>query len=118
MICHRNATTDEASLARKGGKQWKRVEGNAYLYGELDDKNKPHGDSILYFYPDICTVIRGNYHHGILERGKNMNKLGPERRILRELLRLNMAPSPSKTDGIPGRQHHNLLPGRWKLNGS
>jgi len=53
----------------KSGKQWKRVEGNAYLYGELDDKNKPHGDSILYFYPDICTVIRGNYHHGILERG-------------------------------------------------
>ena len=56
----------------KSGKQWRRVDGNAFLYGELDQKNKPHGNSILYFYPDICTVIRGNYQHGILERGENI----------------------------------------------
>ena len=44
------------------------------MYGELDGKNKAHGRAILYFYPDVCTVIRGNYEHGILERGKNMQQ--------------------------------------------
>ena len=54
---------------KKAGLHWKRVDGNAFLYGCLDDDNKPHGDDILYFYPDLCTVLRGSYLHGTLEKG-------------------------------------------------
>ena len=54
---------------KKAGRHWKRVDGNAFLYGVLDDDNKPHGDDILYFYPDLCTVLRGSYLHGTLEKG-------------------------------------------------
>ena len=54
----------------KWGKHWKRVDGNAFLFGEVDEDNKPHGKDILYFYPDLCTILRGNYTHGKLDMGK------------------------------------------------
>ena len=53
----------------KWGKHWKRVDGNAFLFGELDEDNRPHGEDILYFYPDLCTVLRGSYSHGKLDKG-------------------------------------------------
>ena len=59
----------------KSGKQWIRVEGNAFLFGEVDaERNKPHGDNILYFYPDLCTVLMGSYNRGTLEKGFNTLK--------------------------------------------
>lgn len=53
----------------KWGKHWKRVDGNAFLYGELDEDNKPHGEEVLYLYPDLCTILRGSYIHGKLIMG-------------------------------------------------
>ena len=56
-------------------KQWVRVDGNAFLYGDMDEKHKPHGDGILYLYPDLCTVLRGNYSNGTLEKGTQIDIL-------------------------------------------
>ena len=40
------------------------------MFGELGDGNKSDGDSILYFYPDLCTVICGTYKSGAFIKGK------------------------------------------------
>ena len=59
----------------KWGRHWKRVDGNAFLFGELDEENRPHGNEIIYLYPDLCTILRGNYVHGKLDKGKIVAKL-------------------------------------------
>ena len=55
---------------KKYGRHWKRVDGNAFLFGELNEDNKPHGESIFYFYPDLCTVLRGSYINGTFQKGR------------------------------------------------
>ena len=53
---------------KKSGIHWTKVEGNAFLVGEVDSENTPKGDS-LYLYPDLCTAIQGQYHQGKLASG-------------------------------------------------
>ena len=53
---------------KKSGVHWTKVDGNAYLVGEVDENNKPDGES-LYLYPDLCTSVLGNYKHGKLTAG-------------------------------------------------
>ena len=45
------------------------MDGNAFLVGELDQENKPDGES-LYLYPDLATAIKGQYKHGKLTQGE------------------------------------------------
>ena len=53
---------------KKSGIHWTKVEGNAFLVGEVERENRPEGDS-LYLYPDLCTAIQGQYHQGKLTSG-------------------------------------------------
>ena len=54
----------------KTGIHWRRMEGNSYLIGHLNSDNEIDGEECFYLYPDLQTVIVGNFSRGKMVRGQ------------------------------------------------
>ena len=53
----------------KAGPAWVRLRGDAFYMGELDAENKIQVEEGLYLYPDLVTLMVGEFSHGRLVSG-------------------------------------------------
>ena len=44
--------------------------------GTFDEDNRPHGNDVLFLYPDLKTVLKGNYDHGKMTNGRLVTLTG------------------------------------------
>ena len=60
----------------KVGVHWRWGRGNVYNVGEIDLENQPEGEGSLYLYPDIKTIIQGDYEKGRMKTGRLVKLIG------------------------------------------